>query len=426
MNVNFLKNIKSLKIKSFGSSMSPIILDKDVIYIKKIKFKNIKINDIITFYKQNKLITHRVIFKKINYLYTKGDNNQKFDGKIKNKNILGLVHKLKRNGKEIDLDTFYLFQSTLYYREILKFKRLLDKKNINYLILKGLPVHLLFYNSYPKIIYADCDFLIDPNDFKKAEIILQSLRYQRAVFEYSKIHSLLKDKQTEVTYFKKINNLRIFFDIHLEPVFLMNQLGRMDTLYPQNLIENLNRLFLDEKQKVTIEQENYPILSTENLIIYLALHFFHHNYQGISRIELLDKVIRLYKLDNSKLSGPIIKKINDYKLQNFVYPVFLILEKYLQTPVPNQFKETIKPEPGKLRYIQKKILRINIFNQQSNFRDGKQRFMNIFILSASPLYKKIFIFLSPAVIFSILWVIWTQVSHTRLVYEIKKFYTESE
>ena len=75
--------------------------------------------------------------------------------------------------------------------------------------------------------------------------------YSKAESEYSPIHKLLKDKPTEVSFYKKINNFPVVFDIHLEPVFLMNQIGRLEALYPQKLLDRLTNKFLDEKRQPT-------------------------------------------------------------------------------------------------------------------------------------------------------------------------------
>ena len=43
----------------------------------------------------------------------------------------------------------------------------------------------------------------------------------------------MKDKESELAYYKIINGFMVTFDLHLEVVFMMTQLGRLEALYPQ-------------------------------------------------------------------------------------------------------------------------------------------------------------------------------------------------
>jgi signal peptidase I len=158
--INLLLSTGKIPLKSTGQSMLPILYENDIVYFKKISFSKIKVNDLIVFKMKSKLITHRVVYKTNKYLITKGDNNPASDGKIYPRKILGKVYKIKRNGQTFNPETFYLLQSTNYFQEIVKIKNEFDKKNINYVFLKGLPLHLYFEGSHPQRLYADCDVLV--------------------------------------------------------------------------------------------------------------------------------------------------------------------------------------------------------------------------------------------------------------------------
>ena len=193
--LNKLLKLKTLPLKSTGESMLPILYENDVVYFKKITFSEIKVNDLIVFKKKNQLITHRVIYKTKNYLITKGDNNLNSDGKIYPKQILGKVYQIKRNGQIFKPETIYLIQSTHYFSEIVKIKNQFDKEKINYVFLKGLPLHLYFEGTHPKRLYADCDVLVDKRDFDKAEKILFSFGYQKADTSLSSFQKSFKIKK---------------------------------------------------------------------------------------------------------------------------------------------------------------------------------------------------------------------------------------
>ena len=412
-----LLRLKSIPLKSTGQSMLPILRPNDIVYFKKTPFLKIKVNDLIIFKKKNQLITHRVIYKTKKYLITKGDNNPNYDGKIYPKQVLGRVYQIKRNGQIFKPETLYLIQSTYYFSEIVKIKNEFDKKNINYVFLKGLPLHLYFEGTHPKRLYADCDFLIDRKDFQKAEEILLKNHYQKAELHWSKTAKKMQKKELEGTFYKKTNQFIITFDIHLQLVDLsIVHLGHFNELYPQKLIDNLTEEFLKTKRKIKINNEKFLILNNYYLILYLSLHLFHHNFSGAFRYDFLDKVIKKSKI-SIKSWQEIALIIKKYQLNNFVFPVFFLLRKYYQSPIPKNFFKKIQPKtldnfytiftPPFTQFLHK----INIFNNEPRISAGIKRFLYLFIFSPSPFWKKILIIFNPQVIFAFFWVVWKKIKN---------------
>jgi len=144
-----LKKQKQFSLKSQGSSMLPLLQANDVIYYRQTTFSRCKTNDLIMAKKNGQLFTHRVIYKTKKYLITKGDNNLQSDGKIYPRQIIAKVYQIKRNGKIFHPENLYLFQSTLYFQEIVKIKRAFEKEKIDFVFLKGLPLHLYFKGKHP-------------------------------------------------------------------------------------------------------------------------------------------------------------------------------------------------------------------------------------------------------------------------------------
>lgn len=398
----FLRSQKSLCLIADGISMFPLLRPKDILYFKKVPFHTIRNNDLIVVRKKN-TFAHKVVYIHKNYLITKGTNNAFFDGKIYSKQIIGRVYQVKRGKDFIDLENIYLIQSTQYFQEIVKMKRVFEKEKINFVFLKGLPLHLFYEKSHPRRIYADCDVLIDKKHYKRSERVFEKFNYQKKEFFYSKFYKLLKDKLTEISYIKHINGFPIVFDMHLEAGFLMNQLGKLDALYSQSLINKMTEQFLKEKRLVNIQNTLFPVLSPPNLIIYLSLHFFHHNFRGWYMLEFLNKIMKRYREN-----GGILKEVRDktclYQLQGFIYPVFLLLEKYYGLQLPKDFLEAIKPGGSKMRYIKNNVLSVNIFNNETKVMAGMKRFKNLFFLSPHPLIKRFLIIFNPQVIYSFVWV----------------------
>lgn len=392
--INGIIKKASFVLKAEGTSMLPILHSNDVVQYKKVNFKQVDINDIILVRKNKKLFTHRIIYKTDKHLITKGDNNPQSDGKIYPHQIIGKVVKVRRDGKEFDPNQIYLLQSSLYFQEIVKIKNTFEKEKINFVFLKGLPLHLYFEKTHPQRIYADCDVLIDKKDFNNAEKIIERFGYKKTIEG---------KKQVENNYFKVINGFPVVFDLHLEPAFLMTQFSGLEALYPQKFIDKLTAAILQTKRKVRIQDTNFYFLSTNFQILYLALHFFHHNFLGAFRLDFLNKVVRKSRLSINDWQN-IASTINKYQLTNFVYPVFVLLKKYYQTPLPDFMYGSVVTDP----YYNFKNL--NIFNDEPRLHAGVNRFVLIFLLSPRPLWRKLFIFFNPAAIGSILWVIWKKLS----------------
>lgn len=76
-----------------SGSMEPTLYINDVILVK-INNKNLKLDDIIAFYSDDAIITHRIVFMDGNMLTVKGDNNNTIDVPIEVGQVIGKVVKV--------------------------------------------------------------------------------------------------------------------------------------------------------------------------------------------------------------------------------------------------------------------------------------------------------------------------------------------
>lgn len=401
-----LINKRKFALKSYGTSMFPLLQPEDIIYYDKLPYKNIDVNDIIIGKKNTHLFTHRIIYKTESYVITKGDNNLASDGKIYVKQIIAKAYQLKRNKKIINPESLYLVQSTLYFQEIVKIKRAFEKEKINFVFLKGLPLHLYYEETHPRRFYLDCDILIKKQYSTKLQVILRRYGYKLSSNLLSKRIKRNIGEEVEMSYYKMLNVFAITFDLHFEIDITIVHLNRLEALYKQKLIDQLTQEFLLTKKTVEIQNESFVILSPSFFILYLALHFFHHNFRGAFRLEFMNKVITKSNLN----WNTIAKTIDTYGFKAFVYPVFIMLKKYYQTNIPLSFIKAIQPEEQMLTYINKKILPINIFNDESRIIAGRNRFENLFFLSPRPLLIKLSIFFNLQVLYSIFWTLQRRLS----------------
>lgn len=316
---------KSFSLKAEGNSMLPILRSGDVVYYRKTSFNEIKVNDLVLIKKNKKLFTHRIIYKN-HFLVTKGDNNPKSDGKIYPEQIISKLHQVKRGGRIFNPEQPYLLQSTLYFQEIIKIKEQLENKGIDFVFLKGLPLHLYFEGTHPRRIYADCDLFFYSQDRSKINNIMYGLGFRKEKKDESSYQTFSKKQTIEEDYYKIVNNFPIVIDIHFEALLM--------TIIPfDDFRANLSKLssqMLKNKIYITVQKEKFPIFTIEDLLLYLFVHQAHHFWSGVFRLEFIYSVIKkeninwLYVITKAKQSGLI----------NLVIPGFYLLNKYYQIKQP--------------------------------------------------------------------------------------------
>lgn len=386
---------KLIILPTSGYSMYPFFLPEDVLYIRSVGLKSLKVDDFVTFRQKDIFITHRLIYKDPSdkYLITKGDKNLKSDGKIKTEKIIGRVVKVKRGGKLFLPENIYAIQSGFYYREILRINTLLRKNKVNFLYLKGLPLYLHYEKRIPRRLYSDCDILIGRTQLDLVKKIMAKAGYEEQQKHYSLFHKILKNKETEIDFIKRFREFDVDFDIHLEPSFMMHQIGSMNALYPDKLLEELSEKMLEEKREIIINGHQFDIPKTIHLIVYLALHIFHHNLTGYSRFYLLDLIIRKSKFSEREM----IDFIKRFRLEKFTFYVFFSLSKLYRNNVALNLARGL----GRV----KSGYKVNIFDDQSRVAEGVKRFKMIFVFSPNNYFRKLMIFLNVSVVYSIVWVL---------------------
>lgn len=328
-----LINLHSIPLKSTGTSMLPILKENDTVFYKKIAFQKIKVNDILTLRHDGQIISHRVIYKTKNYLITKGDTNTISDGRIYTKHIIGKVYQIKRDNQIISLESAYLLQSTIYFKEIVKIKTALEKAKINYVILKGLPLHLYFEKSHPQRLYADCDILVEKAKQKILEKILIGQEYQpENQVNLPTYKKFLKVDLKEESYYKIINNFFVSFDIHNEISFTHSVQTPISSLEKQ--AARMTQSFLSDKKFVNLTGNSIPILSTNHLVLYLLHHLYNHLWTSIRQLDFIALTIK--KSENKINWSKIIETAQDYKILNFIIPGIFLLKKYFNVREPYQ------------------------------------------------------------------------------------------
>jgi len=93
----------SFRFQARGFSMSPFIRDGDIVTLFSITGARLCLGDIVAFVRSDteRLVIHRVVGKKGYAFSIMGDYSHTTDGLVSNRNILGRVVKVERNGEMI-------------------------------------------------------------------------------------------------------------------------------------------------------------------------------------------------------------------------------------------------------------------------------------------------------------------------------------
>lgn len=93
------------RFRAKGFSMSPFIKNEDVLTLSPLQNTLPSVGDVIAFVLRpmNKLCVHRVVGKKGGLYMTRGDNSNEADESVLRENVLGLVTRVEREGKEVYL-----------------------------------------------------------------------------------------------------------------------------------------------------------------------------------------------------------------------------------------------------------------------------------------------------------------------------------
>lgn len=393
------QNRSPLTIKlAHDQGMPEIVPTGSTVAIVKLPLTEIRLNDILFLNLNGKHQIKRVIYKSKEKLIGSMDGVGGSE-EIAPGTVVGKIVSIKRGDKNYNPEDIYLLQSLSYLKEIREVQKIFLKEEIDFIILKGLPLHLVYQKSFPRRLYGDCDFLIKRIDFAKVQALLSKQGYTKIDVSTPMSSLVAKGKDIEVSFKKLINGVPVVLDIHLEAVFLTTQLEEINKMYGQEKLDDFSKELFRHVRKVSIQEDWFPILTSEYLFIYLCLHIFHHNFKGAYRYELIDKLLRSDDI-NYRLVAIIIEK---YKLQGFIYPTLFLLEKYYHSPFQKFFLLEVNASWKAKSFFKKSILNVNIFEEDSRINAGIDRIRLIFFLSQSSLWRKLIIFLHPKILHILLW-----------------------
>lgn len=399
-----IKNKQKFRLLTEGLSMTPLLEPDDIVYFKKVSFSAIDSHNLVVIKQNSNLFTHRVIYKASNYLVTRGDNNLQSDGKIYPHQIVGKVYQVKRNGKIFNPEDFYLLQSTLYFQEIVKLKKAFEKNKIDFVFLKGLPLHLYFEKTHPSRIYADCDILVDKRQKKLVHKMLTAMKFvTENKQKYKYFQRFLSGDLKELQYSKRVGSWPINLDIHYQIAFSTHTVKLPFSLFDETE-HKFTDDFLKNKKNITINDQQFSILNKKFLMFYLLLHFYGHLWSGVHQLEFIAQVAKKKDIDWSF----VFSYAKSQKILNFIIPGVYLLKKYYSLSQPFQLLNKNYPNNIKSTlWLFKKL-----FNERRLFDAGvspSNRFKKaafLFLFYEESFFKKLAALLHPQLWFHLIYFFW--------------------
>ena len=370
--------------------MEPLLHDGNIVFYRKTPFSSLKQNDIVIVYKNKKYVTHRVIYTSELYVITKGDNNNFIDGKIKPSQIVGRVYKIRRGTDMFPVDTLSLVQNASYLQEIHHITKIFQKKDIDFVFLKGLPLYFYYTKHMPQRIFADCDLLVSEKDFVRAKALLLQRGYKQQT--QPRLFSRLFNQFVMEEDFFLNRRFPITIDLHKRPFSYIRKLDFPDSLYPKKLMDEFTRELLRTKRWVTVDSITIPIPQQDYLLLFLAVHFFTHTMKMVHRLWLIKEVIRKDK-KNRESWHSFLKLCDRYKLGFMVYPGLYFINKLYDKPIPHSVIRSLKPD----KYYVDRVYHLKtslVFDERIDLSRVLHKVTISWVFSPQPVYNRLRLFVS--------------------------------
>jgi len=309
-------NKYQLKIKD--QNMYPLLQMGDIATFKKTSFTLVKPNDLVLITRKNSPIVRRIILKNDEYCITKIDGGKMSDNTvITAHSIIYAISSVKRRSVTIDLYEGYAVQSSVYWHQILVLMDSFKKNHIDFVFLKGLPLHLYYEKNYPKHMYTDCDILVNPFSKNKLEGAFHEMGYVKENDSSPSFQRFAQHEEIELDFTRKVSGIIVRFDVHYSV--------SMSTVHFNGLRKKLGSLskeMLMTKKYVSIDSKRFPLLKEDLLILYLLLHQVNHSWKDLKGAVFINTIVNSIA---KKRKGHIDWKVildtaKKYSILNFIIP----------------------------------------------------------------------------------------------------------
>ena len=230
----------------------------------------------------------------------------------------------------------------------------LDKRGINYVILKGIILSNFMYGDLALRESNDLDILIDPNQIDDTRKILKGLGYIQGYFDaknkkiipYSRKETLISPLVShELRPFVKKMEVDGHFNLHMVDVQFSID------LLTGNRTDNIVKKLITNRIKLNLKGSEIYSLQWEDLLVYICVHFYKEA-TNLSEV-LIYKDMLLYKLcdifrtiTNKDIDFNwlvFLRRVEEYDLKNPVY-YSLYFTNLVYGSVPSDVLAKLAPE----------------------------------------------------------------------------------
>jgi len=227
---------------------------------------------------------------------------------------------------------FLLQRAMSQLSALIKIKKAFEAENIDFIVLKGLPLSMLLYGDYTIRQCVDLDLFVSPDQAMRAHILLQKLGYVPLLFDpFNRMNPTTSDEMRltqlqwkDVDYYHREESLAL--DCHWR---LIKHPGHMNKDFD---------FFLQRSQKVQLGPESFKILSSEDLFIHLCLHGISHHFEKLGWLVDIDKLLDQMGEYNSVDWKRVIKLARSFHALASVLIAFRWREIFFNKTMPTEIK----------------------------------------------------------------------------------------
>ena len=241
---------------------------------------------------------------------------------------------------------------TEYLKELDRLAEMFSHQGIPLIALKNSGIARGVYRYYGASPMGDLDLLIEKDNFYKAHNLLESLNYRlkfRNKYEKEDITEAFNNGSSEYIYTLS-SGAKLWVEIQWRPIA-----GRwiQDSQEPKGA-----DLFSASK---SLDDSFVRILCPEDNLLQVCLHTAKHSYVRSPGFRLHTDVERIVSREEINWSS-FIDKVESLNIKTAVYFSLVLCKSLLQTDIPNDILNRLRPPTWKKIVISYWLNRNNVFN----------------------------------------------------------------
>lgn len=277
--------------------------------------------------------------------------------------IIEYLNDLKQVLDQNEIDELKTFCQPLVMRQMhltkvcFRILELFKQENIQIIPFKGPTLSKRLFGSYTSRESIDLDFLIHPEDLKKADQILKKEEFE-GEFEISNWKDwnlrMLKKITPDFGYQRKTDGIKL--ELHWK-------FFTVENIYPKSCPD----LFADSKRKIFLNQD-ILLLMGEDELLYLFIHGIKHSW---FRIKWLLDIRQILTISESKVDWHEISKVaknnNNYPA---ISSTLLLANLMFNVPIPKFFETSDFSDIETITLVESAI---DAFTDENLVRDPSSR-----------------------------------------------------